>query len=469
MNHMTNNLNNAEEPLQEHLKRTIQNLEQRCDLAMRELSLVRRVSDCLGQHANADDACLSVLNIVMEEIAVHNCSIMLLDDQRNALSLRAVKGAMEPVAHFFEGGEPVTFKLGEGIAGLVVQDSVSIRVDDVSKDERFVEHNGDNVGSLLCLPLRSREQTIGVFVLSHPATGFFSDEDERVLHIIANQAGLVLDHMQTLDQLRVAEQSMSLTVHNLEDDVRRRTRELVHAERLAAIGTFVSGVAHELNNPLSIVVGYADILRRSGTITPKDMEKIIAMQQAGIRASHIVVELLSYTGKRRLQRKALSLNQVITQALALRENRFARQNVQIESTLTPDLIDTVGDDSQLQQAFLYLLDNAIDAMAVQAGGGTLVITSRQDGQFVEAVITDNGPGIPEHMRDQIFDPFMTTKDPGDGMGLGISLSYWIVNRHNGKLVLDTDYSDGARFILTLPVLPTIDAGDDMPNTATSLS
>ena len=448
----------ADKQMRAHLERTVQSFGHRYDAIVQELSLVRRVSDCLGMHREIDQVCLAVLGIVTEEIPVQNCSVMLLDDERKTLTLRAVKGSTEATARFLSSSVSISFAMGEGVAGQVAQLGQSIRVDDVSTDPRFKAKAGSrkSQGSLLCLPLISKESVLGTFVLSHSEPDYFTDAHERVLHIIANQAGLVLSHMNTVERLQETEKALARTVQNLEEEARERASQLVQAEKLASIATFVSGVAHELNNPLSIVVGYADILARSNQLPESVMQKILAMQQAGIRASKIVENLLSFTGSRQLIQTKVDLNALIRDVLSLRKDRIRERGIRVETDFDEGELITYGDYHQLHQAFLNLLENAIDAMTRDRFGGTVAIRTRKTDRTLEVMMTDTGPGIPEEIQERIFDPFMTTKPPGSGIGLGISLSYWIIERHDGSLRLDQSYKSGARFVITLPIRTSAD-------------
>ena len=224
---------------------------------------------------------------------------------------------------------------------------------------------------------------------------------------------------------------------------------LMESDRLAAVGELVAGVAHEVNNPLSSISAFAQLLLRDAALTSTQRESIEVIRSETMRASQVVKDLLAFARRSEPQREPVDLNALVTRTLRMRGYQFTANGVKSELVLAEDLPAVIGDARQLQQVCLNLVTNAIQAMAPR-GEGALVVTTRTDGGAVVLEMRDTGTGIPEHARAHIFEPFFTTKKEGEGTGLGLSVSYGIVAAHGGRIeVVDTS-PEGTTFRVTLP-------------------
>ena len=232
---------------------------------------------------------------------------------------------------------------------------------------------------------------------------------------------------------------------------KRMQEELVQSKKLAGIGELVSGVAHELNNPLTVVLGYSQMLSSDREISGKHAEIAQRISDAAARSKRIVENLLAFSRKQKLEKHEININELIESTLTLREHNFAVNNVQIVRHYDDSVPTTYGDGHQLQQVLLNLINNAFDAMHETNRGGMLEVrTYRNNGKVVLEVI-DDGPGVPESAREKIFDPFFTTKEVGKGTGLGMSLSYGIMKEHGGTIYLDKAHNGGSKFVIELPI------------------
>jgi two-component system NtrC family sensor kinase len=239
---------------------------------------------------------------------------------------------------------------------------------------------------------------------------------------------------------------------NVERDVTDELRlrdQLVHSERLSAIGELVAGVAHELNNPLQTIVGSVELMlddRSDITVSRHDLE--LVRREAG-RAGHIMRNLLSFVRRTTPDRAAADLNHIVRQTAELREYHLYQRDVVLDMRCAVEPLPVLVNREEIQQVILNLLLNSEQAIDEGTGRGTITIrTSSLDGQHVVEV-SDDGPGVRPHLRGRIFEPFFTTKDIGEGTGLGLSISHGIALAHGGTLTL-RDAPSGATFRLSLP-------------------
>jgi PAS domain S-box-containing protein len=234
---------------------------------------------------------------------------------------------------------------------------------------------------------------------------------------------------------------------------RLRQQELIRrTERMACLGATLAGVAHELNNPLAAILGFAQLLLKNES-EGEARSALETMEHEAARAGKIVRDLLALARKRETERHArVNLNDVVAYIVGTRRYALETHGISCVSTLDPHLPPVAGDRTQLEQVVLNLLNNAEQAIrAEREDGGRIQICSRTEGHSVVLEIEDDGPGIPEETRDQIWDPFWTTKGMGAGTGLGLTVVRDIVSNHGGEIGA-TAIESGARFVVTLPAL-----------------
>ena len=238
---------------------------------------------------------------------------------------------------------------------------------------------------------------------------------------------------------------------------------LMETDRLAAVGELVAGVAHEVNNPLSSISAFAQLLLRDTGLTPQQRESIEVIRAETTRASQVVKDLLAFARRSESQSVPLDLNGVIGRTLRMRQYQFNEASVRVESDLAADLPSVMGDARQLQQVCLNLLTNAVQAMS--PAGGTLRVLTCQANDRVRLEVRDTGPGISADARPHIFEPFFTTKSEGEGTGLGLSVSYGIVTAHGGTIEIVETGAGGTVMRVTLPAATALAASPEIERDA----
>jgi len=237
----------------------------------------------------------------------------------------------------------------------------------------------------------------------------------------------------------------------LEDEREEIYQQVQIASRLASIGEMAAGIAHEINNPLTGVVGFADILAKRDL--PEDMKKEVEMiSEGGKRVADVTNRLLTFARHDRLQGERIDINEVIETTLEMRTSAMKVNNISVITELDKKLPKMVADGSQLQQVFLNIILNAEKEMRNAYGKGTLKVKTERINGAVRVSFSDDGPGIPEENLDKIFDPFFTTRNVGEGTGLGLSVSYGIISEQGGRIHAESDSGQGATFIIDLPLV-----------------
>ncbi len=286
--------------------------------------------------------------------------------------------------------------------------------------------------------------------LSRRVSQFSSNEDEAERSPGRNEVEFLTEEFRRLDAQLTASRERLLREHRRQLELERNLR---HSDKLATIGTLASGLAHEIGSPMAVIRGRAEYLLNDPA--PDRLRDGLGIIIAQIdRISGIVHRLLDYAGRREPQRVRSDLRPIVMRALSLLETEASRLNVRMQPDLGQQPLVLDCDSDQLQQVFVNLGMNALDAMAEQ-GGGLLRVTAnvRRNGSggWLSIIFEDNGPGVAEENRAQIFDPFFTTKPPGRGTGMGLAVSQSIVQDHEGEITMEPRDDRGARFFVTLPM------------------
>jgi len=367
------------------------------------------------------------------------------------LRLRQSDGSLLGVARAgLTDPEAISFPAGIGVSGQAVSHARAVRSSDVLADpgfaltddvRRMVVRSG--VRAIAGAPLRVRGEIIGSLTIGDEVGRQFTDDEMSVLQAFADQGALALDNARLYEEARARLRELQET-----------QSQLVQAGKLSAVGQLVSGVAHELNNPLSVVIGHGQLLLARGV--PPEMKRPLELILAqGDRMAKIVQGLLLFSRQRPPSRGPVDIGKVIDQILELRAAQLRLSGIAVEIEHAEGGAQTIGDAHQLQQVFLNLILNAEQAILAGGVGDALRVRTeiRREGDAAWIVVTttDNGPGIPSDVLPHVFDPFFTTKPVGQGTGLGLSVSYGIVQQHGGRLTVESRPGH-TQFTVELPVI-----------------
>jgi signal transduction histidine kinase len=260
--------------------------------------------------------------------------------------------------------------------------------------------------------------------------GPFLKEERDLVDAVAREIALILERKQAeAEQIRLQEQ-------------------LMHADRLATIGQLAAGVAHELNEPLGSILGFAQLAKKGDGLPQQTKDDIEKIESASLHAREVVRKLLIFARQVPTKKNLVSLNKVIEEGLTILSSRCAKEGIELVRDLSPDLPEIMADPAQLTQVLINLSVNAIQAMPE---GGKLIIRTRKDSGQVLLLVEDTGVGMNEEVKGKLYLPFFTTKEVGLGTGLGLPVVHGIVTAHGGTIRVDSEPGKGARFEVRLPV------------------
>jgi signal transduction histidine kinase len=300
--------------------------------------------------------------------------------------------------------------------------------------------------TIVCIPLRSpRTEMDGdggpralgaIYVDNQETSAPFSTESLRAAEALARHAALAIENAQLFER----EQR---TI----EELRQAQNQLLQAEKLATIGRMAAGIAHELNTPLTYIMGNLELLQ-THTLTEAQQDMLSSVSRGAERLKSLAQSLLAFSRPSDEELVPLSANEVIERSLELCHYQILKGGVQLRKDLAPSLPPIRGVSNQLEMALINLVVNAIHAMS---SGGLLTVTSAANGDGVEIAVADTGPGIPDDIKASIFEPFVTTKPEGRGTGLGLSTVLMVVERHGGRIDFVTRPGTGTTFRISLPV------------------
>lgn len=413
---------------------------------LKKISALNAIAATVSRSLNLEDILDSTLEKVLEVMRIETGAIALVNGQTKELTFTVHRGFPEELLH-----EAGSLKPGQGLTGRAAQSGEPILVEDISVEADLSKielgMKGEGFRSFACIPLRAKEKVLGVMDIASHALRQFSSQDVELLTSIGNQIGVALYNAQLFHDLNRAY-----------EDLATAKAHLFQSAKLSAIGEFAAGIAHEIRNPLTTIIGDAQLLMTDMRPGQPEYESLKAIERSGKRASKVIGNLLSFSRQEEYKLTPVDINGSINSALSLIAYQIERANVSIIKDLAADLPLVPASIHHLEEAWINLLINARDSIPTKQKG-EIRITSRLDGsgKAVRVLISDTGVGIPKDNLDRIFEPFFTTKDVNEGTGLGLYITYKTIERHNGRIEIDSEEGKGATVTVTLPIENQISA------------
>jgi PAS domain S-box-containing protein len=403
----------------------------------RELMVLNSIANTLTESLDLSDSLHRTLRQLSELFSLDASTLYLFDPNNEILRRVATVGHRSEFSRHF----PPTRVQPELLQHIKAVHATFLSTNGLPLPQVFKDaQRHEQIVSAHIVILWSKDRVIGGLVVASRSPRDFSPADVNLLIAVGSQISSAIERTLLYDQTRQAY-----------DDLRRTQEQLLHSEKMAAVGQLISGVAHELNNPLTAILGYSQLLTSSAQIGPQGLEYSEKLYKQAQRTHRIVQNLLSFARQHKPERIPVRLNHVLDDTLALRDYDLRMSNIKLHLDLAEDLPLAAADPHQLQQVFLNLVNNAVDAILEAAPQGELwVRTAKQADKFVIEFV-DSGPGVKDPSK--VFDPFYTTKPVGKGTGLGLSICYGIVSEHGGQIYVSNVPPRGACFRIELPCLP----------------
>jgi PAS domain S-box-containing protein len=403
----------------------------------RELLALNAIAEILSQSPKLEDALTHALAKIAELFSADVATVYFLDEPARTLRRAATFGQRSDYGRVM-GPVEVSGSLLQQVRGARAT-LLSGAAPALPEELRELQRQEGVVVAQMVV-LWAKDRITGTLVIGSREMREFSTAELNLLSAVGNQIATTIDKWRLLEETREAY-----------DTLRQTQEQLLQSEKMAAVGQLISGVAHELNNPLTAILGYSQLLQSEEGINIRGVDYLDKLYKQAQRTHHIVQNLLSFARQHKPERAPVQINRVLEDTLALREYDLKLHQINVHRELDPQLPPVSGDFHQLQQVFLNILNNAVDA--VMEGGNRREIRMRtslvDDKLLIEC--TDNGPGVKNPHR--VFDPFYTTKPVGKGTGLGLSICYGIVKEHGGEIEVQDAPTGGATFIVTLPLTP----------------
>ncbi len=410
-----------------------------------QLATLNAISKIISSSLNFDETLSSTIDKILDAPEVDSARIYLLNDGGKVLSLAAYKGLSANLTNnlFMRSREP-----GNGLLGKALLDGETKVVDNtlqsIGPDIDLLIEEGFQ--STVYIPLTAKGASIGVMCVSSLNPNMFSSEFVEFLTVIGNYIGVAVDNANVHKNIKEAYQ-----------DLKEVHEQIVWTEKLASLGKLAATIAHEINNPLAGVLNYIRLIIKQLSRNHFSQEKLEdisrylkIMESETARCGEIVKDLLAFARRTKITMESNCIEDIINKTLNLISHELEMKELQLKINITPNLPRVKCDFKQIQQVILNLMHNASEAMSNR--GILTVSVNRAAGakSFLEVVISDTGCGISEKDMENIFEPFFTTKEEGKGIGLGLSVVYGIIARHNGTIAVESEPGKGTTFRVQLP-------------------
>lgn len=418
----------------------------------RSLSLIHEVVQQVIGLSNKKEVAQITAELLAQYFKYELATILLIDKTEN-FTIQGVGGThSESVKRTLVGAD---FIANEGITGRVSRTGVSMLVNDTSREKLYRPLKGWEAGSEICVALKEGETVLGIIDVESRNQNAFTHNDLIAMESLAGILAAVVSNanqyqklQETVHQLRATEVELNRRM----EAQRSAENRLVQAAKMAAVGEMAAGVAHELNNPLTTVTGFAEIMLEELSADSVQREELEMVLHEARRASDVVRRLLDFSRQGERVRASADLNEIVNDVIALSRHLIVTNHVELVIQLDDKLPWVSVDRNQMKQVLLNLIHNALQAMP--AGGNLCLSTLAEQAEgraWVTMSVKDSGVGIAPVDQERIFEPFFTTKGDHGGTGLGLSVTYGIVTDHGGTLQVFSEVDQGSQFKVWLPI------------------
>jgi len=398
-----------------------------------DLAVLNDISRAIASTLDLETVLTVSMRGIREFLHVEAGSLALMDEESGQLVFR------KTLSRDQEWILDYTLQLGEGIVGSVVQEREPLLIHDAPSHPLFSTQmdraTGFTTRSALCVPIVVKGKAIGAIQVINKIGGPFTNDDLETLSFLASSVGVAVENARLYGELAQSKQELE-----------RSQAQLVHAEKLAATGRLAASIAHEINNPLQAIHNCLHLVLNRPLTDEKKLRYLQMAQEEVERLITIVTRTLDFYRPSKGYRVPTQVNHLIESVLALAGKRLQHGRVRVHRKLAADLPPLSAVPDQLTQVFLNLVINAAEAMP--EGGELTITTARQDNEM-SVSFGDTGPGISPEDAKQVFEPFYTTK--ATGTGLGLAISYGIIERHGGRITVESESGHGATFTVRLPI------------------
>jgi signal transduction histidine kinase len=409
------------------------------NLYHRELHTVLKFSALINSSLEIETVLDHAMKFSEEFINAEASSIFELDEEKEELFTRVARGEKK------DSIKKVKLKLGEGIAGWVAMTGEPLVVQDVEKEKRFSKKydvmSGFKTRSLICVPLKLRDKSIGAIqVLNKKNQEPFTEADLEILISLSQQIAVAMENAKLYHRLQ---EKFELTAQEL----KAAQEQLLRSERLAAMGNLVNGIAHEIRNPIMTIGGFALRIRESAWENNGLQKYTDIILSETRRLENLVKKVNEFLEVQSASIRPEKIEPVIRDVLEEFRPRAERQGVQIDAPVDIDIPMIDMDRQQIGAALSNIFENALEAM--NHGGKIELYLEVMDNQFLKIVLKDTGSGIGEEELDSVYDPFVTSK--ASGIGLGLTMVYQIIKNHGGEIEISSKKTEGTTVTILLPL------------------
>jgi C4-dicarboxylate-specific signal transduction histidine kinase len=403
------------------------------------LQILHTVAQAVSRTLEVDEVITTAVDALTHVTGHEMASLHLITSDGAHLQLKGERRLPEKLRDV-----NVLLPVGKGQLGGVASTGVTLVLKNAAEDPTLLPAARAamaeyGIRGLVCVPIRARDRILGTLTLGRRTDDPFTEREVTLLEAAADTIGVALDNARLYSETR----------HQLEE-LQRTQAKLIHSEKLSAVGQLASGVAHEINNPLTTILGQTHLLLTQQPISAHVRDRLEIISEETARAARIVQNLLLFSRHYPAERQPCLLPDQVRRVLDLKAYQLQLDGIEVVTDF--DHCPPVwADPHQLQQVLLNLVQNAHQAMLKAEQPHILTARIRVENDRAILAVLDTGPGIAPEILPRVFDPFFTTKPPGEGSGLGLSVSYGIIAEHQGRLLAANRPEGGAVFTIELPL------------------